>query len=135
MTPGIDFLSLITDDAIIANWNNQGLPSDRMSTENAVILTTSERWPLVIDPQLQGVRWIRGMYADDLQVIRLGQKGYLDQLEFSISSGLPTLIENIEENLDPILICSSLGIPSRKGRAIKIGEKEIEYHPKFRYEN
>ncbi len=38
----------------MAGWNNEGLPSDRMSTENATVLTTCERWPLMIDPQLQG---------------------------------------------------------------------------------
>ncbi|OQV20869.1 Dynein beta chain, ciliary [Hypsibius exemplaris] len=132
LTQGIDFLSILTDDAIIANWNNQGLPSDRMSTENAVIVSTCERWPLMIDPQLQGMRWVKGMYGDQLQVIRLGQKGYLDQLEYSISSGLPTFIENIEESLDPILDPLISRNTLKKGRAIKMGEKEIEYHPKFR---
>jgi hypothetical protein len=55
VTPGIDPLTLVVDDAVVAGWNNEGLPSDRMSTENATILTTCERWPLMIDPQLQGM--------------------------------------------------------------------------------
>ena len=50
---GSDVLSLLTDDATIAGWNNEGLPSDAMSTENATILTQSIKWPLMIDPQLQ----------------------------------------------------------------------------------
>jgi dynein heavy chain len=54
VTADIDPLSLVVDDAVVAGWNNEGLPSDRMSTENATILTTCERWPLMIDPQLQG---------------------------------------------------------------------------------
>ena len=54
-TPGLDPLSMLTDDAQIASWNNEGLPSDRMSTENATILCNCERWPLMIDPQLQVV--------------------------------------------------------------------------------
>lgn len=40
------------DDAQVAVWNNEGLPNDRMSAENAMILTNSERWPLMIDPQV-----------------------------------------------------------------------------------
>ena len=40
---------------MIAQWNNDNLPSDRMSTENATILLNAERWPLMIDPQLQGL--------------------------------------------------------------------------------
>ncbi|KAL7723821.1 hypothetical protein ACLKA6_002146 [Drosophila palustris] len=46
---------MICDDAQIAEWNNQGLPSDRMSAENAAILVQSQRYPLMIDPQLQGI--------------------------------------------------------------------------------
>lgn len=51
-TQNVDALDLICDDAQIASWNNEGLPSDRMSTENAIILLNSARWPLLIDPQL-----------------------------------------------------------------------------------
>lgn len=43
---------MLTDDAQVASWNNEGLPSDTMSAENATILTNSSRWPLMIDPQL-----------------------------------------------------------------------------------
>ncbi len=45
----------MTDDTQIAMWNNEGLPSDRMSTENATILSNSERWPLMIDPQVSNI--------------------------------------------------------------------------------
>lgn len=43
---------MLTDDTTIAMWQNEGLPSDRMSTENATILSNSDRWPLMIDPQV-----------------------------------------------------------------------------------
>lgn len=52
MSDTVDPLTMLTDDAEIAQWNNYGLPSDRMSSENATILMNSERWPLMIDPQV-----------------------------------------------------------------------------------
>ena len=61
-------LSLLTDDASIAGWNNEGLPNDLMSIENATILTNCERWPLIIDPQLQGIKWIKNRYQENLKV-------------------------------------------------------------------
>lgn len=54
MTNNLDPLSLLTDDTQIATWNNEGLPNDRMSSENATILSNSERWPLMVDPQVSG---------------------------------------------------------------------------------
>lgn len=75
MTENLDVLFLLTDGATIARWNNENLPSDRMSIENATILTNAERWPLMIDPQLQGIKWIKTREGERLQVVRLGQKG------------------------------------------------------------
>jgi len=43
-------VKLMSTEAMIANWNKQGLPSDIVSTENGTILTNTERYPLMIDP-------------------------------------------------------------------------------------
>ena len=75
VTEGLDVLGLLTDSAKIARWNNENLPNDRMSIENATILTNAERWPLMIDPQLQGVKWIKTREGVGLKVVRLGTKG------------------------------------------------------------
>lgn len=54
---------------MVAGWVRQGLPSDPTSTQNGCILTNSERWPLMMDPQLQGVVWIKEREAkNNLQV-------------------------------------------------------------------
>lgn len=53
--------------------------------------------------KLQGVKWIKQKYGDSLQVIRLGQKGFLEIIEKSIMSGATVLVENIEESVDPVL--------------------------------
>lgn len=66
---------MLTDDADVAAWQNQGLPADRMSTENATILLSCERWPLMVDPQLQGIKWIKNKYGENLRVTQIGQKG------------------------------------------------------------
>uniref|UniRef100_A0A2K6TUR9 Dynein axonemal heavy chain 17 n=1 Tax=Saimiri boliviensis boliviensis TaxID=39432 RepID=A0A2K6TUR9_SAIBB len=132
ITNGLDPLSLLTDDADVATWNNQGLPSDRMSTENATILCNTERWPLIVDAQLQGIKWIKNKYGRELKAIRLGQKSYLDIIEQAISEGDTLLIENIGETVDPVLDPLLGRNTIKKGKYIKIGDKEVEYHPKFR---
>ncbi|XP_034948410.1 dynein beta chain, ciliary-like [Chelonus insularis] len=131
-TPNLDPLSLLTDDAQIAQWNNDGLPSDTMSAENAIIFINSTRWPLIIDPQLQGIKWIKAMYGDELKIIRLDLKNYLDQLEFAIANGEIVLIENIGESVDAVLDPILGRVLTKKGQAIKIGDKEIDYNPQFR---
>ncbi|XP_039611034.1 LOW QUALITY PROTEIN: dynein heavy chain 11, axonemal-like [Polypterus senegalus] len=132
MTEGLDPICMLTDDATIAQWNNEGLPSDKMSTQNATILTNCERWPLLIDPQLQGIKWIKKRYADDLRVVSLGQKGYVDIIEQAVVLGEPVLIENLEETLDPVLDPLLGRHTTKKGRYIRIGDKECRFHPDFR---
>lgn len=50
MSPDSNPLQILTDEATVAEWNNQRLPSDKVSTENGAILTNSERYSLIIDP-------------------------------------------------------------------------------------
>jgi len=43
----------------IRNWQINKLPSDSFSTDNAIILKNSDRWPLMIDPQMQANIWTK----------------------------------------------------------------------------
>ncbi|DAZ93925.1 TPA: hypothetical protein N0F65_008868 [Lagenidium giganteum] len=56
---GVDPIDMLSDGSAIAQWMNEGLPSDRVSIENGCIITSCERWPLLVDPQLQGILWLR----------------------------------------------------------------------------
>uniref|UniRef100_A0A8C4HHK8 Dynein axonemal heavy chain 11 n=1 Tax=Dicentrarchus labrax TaxID=13489 RepID=A0A8C4HHK8_DICLA len=132
MTEGLDPVLMLTDDAMVAQWNNEGLPGDKMSTQNATILTNCERWPLLIDPQLQGIKWIKSRFGSNLKVVSLGQRGYVDVIEQAVVAGDTVLIENLEETIDPV-IDPLLGRHTiKKGSCIKVGDKECFFHPGFR---
>ncbi|XP_006863495.1 PREDICTED: dynein heavy chain 9, axonemal [Chrysochloris asiatica] len=132
VTPTLDPLRMLTDEADVAAWQNEGLPADRMSMENATVLINCERWPLMVDPQLQGIKWIKNKYGEDLRVTQIGQKGYLQTIEHALEAGDVVLIENLEESIDPVLGPLLGREVIKKGRFIKIGDKECEYNPKFR---
>ena len=56
-------LKILTTGADVAQWNSDGLPADRCRVKMAQF-TNSKRWSLIIDPQLQGIRWLRSMESD-----------------------------------------------------------------------
>ena len=43
----------------IREWQLWGLPVDDYSTENAILATKAQQWPLAIDPQGQANKWIK----------------------------------------------------------------------------
>ena len=49
-----------------------------------------------------------------------------------MSNGDCLLLENIGESVDPVLDTLLGRLTIKKGKYIKIGDKEVEYHPKFR---
>jgi dynein heavy chain len=49
-TEGAGIISTLSDPVKIRSWNIAGLPSDSLSTENAIILSKSRRWSLMWAP-------------------------------------------------------------------------------------
>jgi len=90
---------------VIREWLIAGLPNDSFSIDNGIIVDNARRWPLMIDPQGQANKWVRQMErANNLQVIKLSEGGeYIRTLENAIQFGLPVLLENVGEELDPSL--------------------------------
>ena len=66
MSTNLDIKEFLSNPTTIREWNIQGLPSDDFSTENGIIVTRGTRWPLVIDPQCQAVKWIKNMEANNV---------------------------------------------------------------------
>jgi len=92
------------DPVVIRDWLIKGLPADSLSISNGIIATTSKRWPLIIDPQSQGNKWIKNMERQNQhKVIKLTNSKFLNIIDNSIRLGLPVLLENVEEKLDPSL--------------------------------
>ncbi|KAJ1558852.1 Dynein heavy chain 9, axonemal [Nowakowskiella sp. JEL0078] len=132
LSESVDPLLLLTTSAEIAKWSNEGLPNDRVSLENATMVNNCKRWPLIVDPQLQGITWIKTREGSTLKVVRLGQKGYLDSIEKAVSNGDCVLIEDLGESIDAVLNPLLGRETIKKGRYIKMGDKEVEYDNRFR---
>ncbi|OMJ82808.1 hypothetical protein SteCoe_16405 [Stentor coeruleus] len=135
MSPNPNPLSILTDEATIAKWNNQKLPADSVSIENGTILTSTERWPLIIDPQLQGIAWLTEKEKDNnLQITRLSYKSMIRTMEQAIDMGYSVILENLEESIDAVLspVVARNFIRRGKTKLLKLGDKEISWSPKFK---
>lgn len=89
----------------------------------------------MVDPQGQANKWIKNLEKENrLCIIRLNQPDYTRVLENAIQFGLPVLLENVGEELDPLLEPVLLKQVFRQSGAmcIKLGDAIIEYNNNFR---
>jgi len=127
---------VLGDPVEIRNWHINGLPKDGFSTDNGIVVKMTRRWPLAIDPQQQANKWVRNKEAENkLQIIKLTDGKFVQILESSITYGTPVLLENILEEMDPVLeplllkqIFKSGGVP-----CIKMGDSVLEFHSSFKF--
>ncbi|XP_049764343.1 dynein axonemal heavy chain 2 [Schistocerca cancellata] len=128
--------TFLADPTMIREWNIQGLPSDEFSTENGIIVTRATRWPLLIDPQCQGMKWIKNMEGkNDLKVIDFGQADFMKTLEQAMQFGKPVLLQNVLEVLDPSLqpILNKAIIIQGGQMLIKLFDRLVQFSPEFRF--
>uniref|UniRef100_A0A7S1PHU2 AAA+ ATPase domain-containing protein n=1 Tax=Percolomonas cosmopolitus TaxID=63605 RepID=A0A7S1PHU2_9EUKA len=105
VTKNLKVTNLLTDESQIGEWSLQGLPSDEHSIQNAIMLTRSSKWSLLVDPQGQGSAWLkkRELESNNLVVVRMSENRFSQKLENAMAFGQTLIIENIDEDLDPIL--------------------------------
>uniref|UniRef100_A0A452E4H5 Dynein axonemal heavy chain 7 n=1 Tax=Capra hircus TaxID=9925 RepID=A0A452E4H5_CAPHI len=129
-------MNILGEAVTIRAWNIAGLPSDSFSIDNGIIIMNARRWPLMIDPQGQANKWIKNMEkTNSLHLIKLSDPDYVRTLENCIQFGTPVLLENVGEELDPILEPLLLKQTFKQGGStcIRLGDSTIEYSPDFRF--
>uniref|UniRef100_H2Y7L6 Dynein axonemal heavy chain 7 n=1 Tax=Ciona savignyi TaxID=51511 RepID=H2Y7L6_CIOSA len=135
-TDNVTLHMVLGEPVKIRQWNISGLPTDSFSVENGIIISNARRWPLMIDPQGQANKWIKNMErANNLHVIKLSDSDFVRTLENCIQFGTPVLLENIGEELDPLLEPLLLKQTFKQAGAIciRLGDSTIEYSHDFRF--
>jgi len=135
-SPKFSLQDVLGDPVAIRKWGIAGLPNDSFSIDNGIMIANARRWPLMIDPQGQANKWIKNMERENnVQVIKLTDGDYLRTLENAIQFGLPVLLENVKEELDPSLEPLLLKQLFKSGgvMCIKLGESIIEFSDNFRF--
>jgi dynein heavy chain len=104
LTPSWELRAILGDEPTIRKWGLMGLPSDSVSTCNALIASNTRLWPLIIDPQTQGSRWIKKMEKErGLIVLRMNSERLTKDVEHGIRNNFPVLIEEMQESIEPTL--------------------------------
>ncbi len=135
VTQNLDVTRFLVEESEIGEWNLQGLPTDELSIQNGIMTTRATRYPVLVDPQGQGSQWIKKREeVNAMKVTTLNDKNFRNHLEDCMSFGKPMLIENIEEELDPLLdpILEKRIVRKGKTAIIVLSDgKEVDFSDSF----
>lgn len=130
--------SVLGNPVQIRSWQIYKLPTDTFSVDNAIILDNSDRWPLMIDPQMQANIWIKSMEEhNEIKTLKptSDAKEISRTLDNCLMLGTPIILEDCLETLDPIfepLLEKQIEGQGNK-LTIKLGDGVKEYSPDFRF--
>ena len=115
-------------------WQSHGLPADELCNENAIMLQKHHRYPLVVDPSGQAVKFLLNDYKERKMIVTsFLDESFLKNLESALRFGTPLLVQDVE-HLDPILNpVLNKEIRRAGGRVlIRLGNQDIDFSPHFK---
>ncbi|EDO31800.1 predicted protein [Nematostella vectensis] len=126
-------INVLADPYEIRQWNSDGLPRDSLKAiEDRILKLLNMRSTLF----LKANRWIRTKEAKNgLKIIKLTDNNFLRTLENCIRIGMPVLLEEVGESLDPALEPILLKQTFVQGGRllIRLGDSDIDYDKNFRF--
>jgi len=90
----------------------------------------------MIDSQGQANKWVKNLEkANKLKIVKLSDASFVRTVENSVQFGTPVLLENVGEELDPVLEPLLQKQTFKQGGVdyIKIGENVVEFSKDFRF--
>ena len=76
-------------------WKKEGLPADTLSVENAIMITFSEKTPLIIDPATQASEWLKHSLkqsSENVEVLNHQDSKFNTNIELAIRFGKTLII-------------------------------------------
>ena len=121
----------------VLKFRREGLPSDGLSTENAIaMLESTFATPLVVDPAGQAANWLQAHFkARDMTVemTSLHDERFPHTLELAIRFGKTLMvsdIDQIEPLLFPVLRKELMSVGPK--RVVQLGIKQVDWQENFR---
>jgi len=138
-TRDLNLENFLVDESTKGEWAMNKLPSDTISLQNGILVTSSSRFPLLVDPQNQAKTWLLTTFPEmETNKLIFSQKyiaAKFDYLDPILANGEQIIIEGIENEveskLEPILEKQILPSNS-KIKKLMVGDKTKDYNENFK---
>ncbi|KAH3759573.1 cytoplasmic dynein 2 heavy chain 1 [Pelomyxa schiedti] len=127
------FTQFMGTETDLVKMRNNGLPSDDLSAENALITQWSPLVPFIIDPSSTSIGWLGKHLGEKVEIMTQDDPRFVHKLELALRFGRTLLIQEVD-NVHPILIPILRKHLMRQGPqlTVQIGEKLVNYSEEFK---
>ena len=104
--PAFSLLSFLSSEGQLLRWKSQGLPSDKLSSENAIVILNAPQPPLIIDPSSQATGWLKTyLQAQEvpLECVTPHETRFANALELGVRFG-KTVVLGEADSIAPMLV-------------------------------
>ncbi|XP_041658498.1 cytoplasmic dynein 2 heavy chain 1 isoform X2 [Cheilinus undulatus] len=136
-----DLRSFLCSESEQLIWKSQGLPSDDLSMENALVILQinalklrSVACPFLIDPSSRATEWLRTHLSQHrLEVVNQQDSNFITSLELAVRFGKTLIIQEMD-GVEPVLypLLRKDLISQGPRYVVQIGDKVIDYNEDFR---
>eukprot|EP00931_Biecheleriopsis_adriatica_P043590 TRINITY_DN24917_c0_g1_i1.p1 TRINITY_DN24917_c0_g1~~TRINITY_DN24917_c0_g1_i1.p1 ORF type:complete len:4311 (+),score=994.91 TRINITY_DN24917_c0_g1_i1:69-13001(+) len=127
-----DFLRIMSSESELLTWKAQGLSSDQLSQQNAVMIKAGVMVPFIVDPNSQAIEWLKQM-TQHAEVVLQQDPKLVSQLELSVRFGKVLIIQEvdgIENYLFPLLRQDLVRQGPRQ--VVQVSDKMCDFNEGFR---
>ncbi|XP_034239710.1 cytoplasmic dynein 2 heavy chain 1 [Thrips palmi] len=121
-------------------WQAEGLPSDQLSVQNAVIImqlasleSGTMMRPLLVDPSYSATEWLqKHLTSRMVEVVTLHSERFTTVLELAIRFGKVLIVQEVD-HIDPLLYPVLRGDFINQGprKVVQLGEKLVDFNSDF----
>lgn len=115
-------------------WKSEGLPSDDLSMENAIVIFNGQLQPFLIDPSSRATEWLKAHLKESrLEIINQQDASFSNAIELAVRFGKTLIIQEmdkVEPILYPLLRKDLVSMGPRY--VVQIGDKLVDYNEDFR---
>lgn len=125
------FLSTESEQLV---WKGEGLPSDDLSMENALVILQGQQCPFLVDPSQRATEWLKSHLKESrLEVINQQDSNFTTALELAVRFGKTLIIQEVD-GVEPLLYSLlRKDLVSQGPRfVVQLGDKTIDYNESFR---
>ncbi|KAF5402772.1 hypothetical protein PHET_03744, partial [Paragonimus heterotremus] len=136
-----DICRFLTTEREQLSWRTQGLPSDQLSGENAVVIlewmnesSGTSMCPFIVDPSSRSLNWLRlHLKHKKVEVVNQQSSNFATTLELAVRFGKSLIVQEVEE-IEPILfpLLSKNSVSQGSRSTVTLGDRTVDFHPEFR---